>query len=73
MIGLWEAALGFAFMLGLMFLGFHVAVVMFAVGLLGAALTIGSPIVLAALFYLALLWPVVRLLSRLEHRQLSRH
>ncbi|MDM9558168.1 amino acid ABC transporter permease [Bordetella petrii] len=29
-----------------------------------------SPIVLAALFYLALLWPVVRLLSRLEHRQL---
>lgn len=32
-----------------------------------------SPIVLAALFYLALLWPVVRLLSRLEHRQLSRH
>ncbi len=48
MIGLWEAALGFAFMLGMMFLGFHVAVVMFAVGLLGAALTIGSPIVLAA-------------------------
>ncbi|KAA0676238.1 TRAP transporter large permease [Roseomonas genomospecies 6] len=48
MIGLWEAAFGFAVMLGLMFLGFHVAVVMFAVGLLGAALTIGSPIVLAA-------------------------
>jgi polar amino acid transport system permease protein len=27
-----------------------------------------SPIVLAALIYLALLWPLVRLLSRLEHR-----
>lgn len=27
-----------------------------------------SPIVLAAAFYLAFLWPVVRLLSRLEHR-----
>ncbi|MGU3493440.1 amino acid ABC transporter permease [Xanthobacteraceae bacterium A53D] len=27
-----------------------------------------SPIVLAALIYLALLWPVVRLMSRLEHR-----
>lgn len=48
MIGLWEAAFGFAVMLGLMFLGFHVAVVMFAVGVLGAALTIGAPIVLAA-------------------------
>ena len=30
-----------------------------------------SPIVLAALFYLALLWPVVRLLSRFEHRNLG--
>jgi polar amino acid transport system permease protein len=27
-----------------------------------------SPIVLAALIYLAILWPVVRLMSRLEHR-----
>src|SRR5262245_19905650 len=27
-----------------------------------------SPIVLAALMYLVLLWPVVRLISRLEHR-----
>jgi polar amino acid transport system permease protein len=27
-----------------------------------------SPIVLAALIYLAILWPVVRLVSRLEHR-----
>jgi len=32
-----------------------------------------SPIVLAALFYLILLWPVVRLLSRLEHRHLPGH
>ncbi len=29
-----------------------------------------SPIVLAALIYLALLWPLVRLLSRLEHRNM---
>ena len=27
-----------------------------------------TPIVLAALFYLALLWPIVRLLSRMEHK-----
>jgi polar amino acid transport system permease protein len=27
-----------------------------------------SPIVLAALIYLVLLWPVVRFMSRLEHR-----
>ena len=27
-----------------------------------------SPVVLAALIYLALLWPLVRLLSRLEHK-----
>lgn len=30
-----------------------------------------SPIVLAALMYLALLWPIVRLLSRLEHKKLG--
>lgn len=29
-----------------------------------------TPIVVAALFYLALLWPMVRLLSRLEHRMI---
>ncbi|RYF63034.1 MAG: amino acid ABC transporter permease, partial [Comamonadaceae bacterium] len=29
-----------------------------------------SPIVLAALMYLALLWPLVRWLSRLEHRHI---
>jgi polar amino acid transport system permease protein len=33
-----------------------------------------SPIVLAALIYLALLWPLVRLLSRLEHKNMiARH
>jgi polar amino acid transport system permease protein len=32
-----------------------------------------TPIMLAALCYLALLWPVVRLMSRLEHRMLVRH
>ena len=30
-----------------------------------------TPIVLAALFYLVLLWPIVRLLSRMEHRSLG--
>lgn len=30
-----------------------------------------TPIVLAALMYLALLWPIVRLLSRLEHKHLA--
>jgi polar amino acid transport system permease protein len=30
-----------------------------------------TPIVLAALMYLALLWPLVRLLSRLEHKAIS--
>ena len=27
-----------------------------------------SPIVLAAIFYLLLMWPLVRIVSRLEHR-----
>jgi polar amino acid transport system permease protein len=30
-----------------------------------------TPIVLAALFYLALLWPIVRLLSRMEHKSVG--
>jgi len=30
-----------------------------------------TPIVLAALMYLALLWPIVRLISRLEHRTIA--
>ena len=32
-----------------------------------------SPVVLAALMYLILLWPLVRLLSRLEHKMLASH
>ncbi|MCA3248581.1 MAG: amino acid ABC transporter permease [Azospirillum sp.] len=31
-----------------------------------------TPIVMAAMLYLALFWPVVRLLSRLEHRNIAR-
>jgi polar amino acid transport system permease protein len=31
-----------------------------------------SPVVLAALMYLLLLWPLVRLLSRIERRHLDR-
>lgn len=30
-----------------------------------------TPIVLAALFYLALLWPIVRVLSRMEHKSVG--
>jgi polar amino acid transport system permease protein len=30
-----------------------------------------SPIVLAAIFYLVLLWPLVRLLSRFEHKKMG--
>ena len=30
-----------------------------------------SPIMLAGVFYLLLLWPLVRLLSRLEHKMLA--
>jgi polar amino acid transport system permease protein len=32
-----------------------------------------TPIVLAAIIYFAMLWPLVRLLSRLENRALARH
>ena len=32
-----------------------------------------TPIVLAALMYLVMLWPVVRLISRLEHKSVSLH
>ncbi len=32
-----------------------------------------TPIVLAALMYLILLWPLVRLLSRLEHKSIAMH
>ncbi len=45
MIGLGATFVGFVAMLGLMFLGLHVATAMFAVGLLGAAVYLGMPIV----------------------------
>ena len=32
-----------------------------------------TPIVLAALMYLVMLWPVVRLITRLEHKSVSLH
>jgi C4-dicarboxylate transporter DctM subunit len=43
--GVTEAAIGFAIMLALMALGFHVAVAMAAVALLGAALYLGGPVI----------------------------
>jgi C4-dicarboxylate transporter, DctM subunit len=45
MISVGAAALGFVLMVGLMFLGLHVATVMFAVSLLGAWLYLGDPII----------------------------
>src|SRR3990172_2571481 len=45
MIGIAPAVVGFLIMLGLMFLGLHVATAMFAVGLLGAAAYLGVPII----------------------------
>ena len=45
MIGITPAIIGFLIMLGLIFLGLHVAVAMFAVGLLGAAVYLGAPII----------------------------
>jgi tripartite ATP-independent transporter DctM subunit len=45
MIGIGAAAIGFCMMLALMFLGLHVAVVMFVIGLLGASLYLGPAIV----------------------------
>ncbi|MFN0160875.1 MAG: TRAP transporter large permease [Burkholderiales bacterium] len=47
MIGPLEIGIGFALMLALMFLGLHVAVVMFAVALLGASLYLGKSAVFA--------------------------
>jgi len=32
-----------------------------------------TPLMLATLIYFLLLWPVVRLLSRLEHRRIAAH
>ena len=48
MIELHEAAIGFAMMLGLMFLGFHVATAMLVTGVIGAAVYLGPAITLAA-------------------------
>lgn len=45
MISITTAGLGFLLMIGLMFLGLHVATVMFGVALLGAWLYLGDPIV----------------------------
>lgn len=47
MIGGLEIGIGFALMIGLMFLGLHVAVVMASVALLGAVLYLGTPAVYA--------------------------
>jgi len=46
-IGAAEIVVGFALMIALMFLGLHVATVMFAVAMLGAGLYLGAPAVLA--------------------------
>ncbi|MDM0073918.1 hypothetical protein QTH90_05965 [Variovorax sp. J2P1-59] len=43
MIGPFEILVGLAIMLGLMFLGFHVATTMLVVGLLGALMHFGMP------------------------------
>ncbi len=45
MISIASAGLGFLLMIGLMFLGLHVATVMFGVAILGAWLYLGDPII----------------------------
>jgi tripartite ATP-independent transporter DctM subunit len=47
MIGITEASIGFLLLIGFLFLGLHVAVAMFLVALLGAALYLGPPLVAA--------------------------
>ena len=47
MIGVTEASIGFLLLIGFLFLGLHVAVAMFLVALLGAALYLGPPLVAA--------------------------
>ena len=47
MIGITEASIGFLLLIGLLFLGLHVAVAMFLTALLGAALYLGPPLVAA--------------------------
>jgi C4-dicarboxylate transporter, DctM subunit len=47
MIGVTEASIGFLLLIGFLFLGLHVAVAMFLIALLGAALYLGPPLVAA--------------------------
>jgi tripartite ATP-independent transporter DctM subunit len=47
MIGITEASIGFLLLIGFLFLGLHVAVAMFLIALLGAALYLGPPLVAA--------------------------
>lgn len=47
MIGVTEAAIGFLLLIAFLFLGLHVAVAMFLIALLGAALYLGPPLVAA--------------------------
>ena len=47
MIGVTEASIGFLLLIGFLFLGLHVAVAMFLTALLGAALYLGPPLVVA--------------------------
>jgi C4-dicarboxylate transporter DctM subunit len=47
MIGITEASIGFFLLIAFLFLGLHVAVAMFLVALLGAALYLGPPLVAA--------------------------
>ena len=47
MIDPWGASIGFAIMLGLMFIGLHVGVAMLATGILGAMIYFGPPVLLS--------------------------
>ena len=47
MIGITEASIGFLLLIAFLFLGLHVAVAMFLIALLGAALYLGPPLVAA--------------------------
>jgi tripartite ATP-independent transporter DctM subunit len=47
MIGVTEASIGFLLLIAFLFLGLHVAVAMFLIALLGAALYLGTPLVAA--------------------------
>ncbi|MEL6521490.1 MAG: TRAP transporter large permease, partial [Pseudomonadota bacterium] len=47
MIDMGGAAIGFCIMLGLMFVGLHVGIAMLAVGVLGALVYFGPPVLLS--------------------------